>query len=150
MYVGYYCQIQTYDGKKEKFSRLAKTIKTWIDKERPLCYKCEYVHYISTPKSFKVVKVVRNVTEFELYPKLISRDNIFKFIDYAKSTDTNDMKQIILGTEFNDDYAYRIRSELNRLHLLKSFKPDIPICDIDFESVETWKAYNYSDNCRFS
>ena len=56
------------------------------------------------------------------------------------------MKKIILGTEFNDDYAYRIRSELNRLHLLKSFKPDIPVCDIDFESVETWKAYNYSDN----
>lgn len=121
-------------------------IKTWIEKEKPLCFDCQYVQYQTTPKYYKVVKVIRNVSEREIFPKLISRDNVLDFINYAKKSNTTDMKNIILGTEFTDEYAYRIRSELNRLKLLKTFIPDLPVCDIDFDKVEIWKKYDFSDN----
>ena len=144
--IGYYCQIQTYDGNKQKFSRLAKIIRKWIENERPLCYDCRYVEYVSDTKSYKVVRTLRYVPDKELFPKLISHDNILKFIEYAKNSKSTKIDDIIVGTEFTNDYAYRIRSELNRIHLLKSFIPELPVCDIDFDKIGIWEQYGYSEN----
>lgn len=69
-----------------------------------------------------------------------------KFIEYAKNLKSTKIDDIIVGTEFTKDYAYRIRSELNRIHLLKTFIPELPVCDIDFDKVEIWKKYDFSDN----
>lgn len=77
---------------------------------------------------------------------MISHDNILKFIEYAKNSKSTKIEDIINGTEFTNDYAYRIRSELNRIHLLKTFIPEFPVCDIDFDKIEIWKQYEYSEN----
>lgn len=77
---------------------------------------------------------------------MISKTDIIKFIDYAKKSKSTKISDIILGTEYTENYAYRVRSELNNLKLLKTFIPDIPVCDIDFDKVEIWKRYKLSDN----
>lgn len=126
---------------------MAKVIRTWIEKEKPLCYECHYVKYSTSPSSsYKVDKVLRTVLEKEIFPKLISRKNVLDFIAFARNCKSTKIEDIILGTKFTIEYAYRIRAELDRIHVLKSFIPELPVCDIDFDKVEIWKKYDFSDN----
>jgi hypothetical protein len=95
---------------------------------------------------YHATKTIRNVRENEIFPKLINRNDLIDFIDLASNCKSTQISEIIAGTRFTEDFAYRCRSELEKVKVLKTFHPELPVIDIDFDKVRIWKLYGYSDN----
>ena len=90
--------------------------------------------------------IIRAVSETEIFPRQPKKDDLLKFIECMRKTNSTNIHDIISGTEYTEHFAYRCRAELERLKLLKTFIPELPVIDIDYDKVRIWELYKYSDN----